>query len=164
MAGTANKARRAAPLYTPEQRKRRDETSWTLVQGILAPVQFLVFVVSLVLVSRYLATGQGLWSAEVSVVIKTICLYTIMITGAIWEKVVFGQYLLAPAFFWEDAVSFAVIALHTLYIWALFSGTWSAETQMWIALAAYVTYVINAAQFILKLRAARLDAGQMVPA
>ena len=43
---------RAAPLYTPEQRRRRDATPWTLVQGVLAPIQFLVFVVSLALVLR----------------------------------------------------------------------------------------------------------------
>lgn len=164
MAEQAAKIRRSGPLYTPEQRARRDATVWTLVQGVLAPVQFLVFAVSLVLVVRYLMTGEGLWAATLSIILKTACLYTIMITGAVWEKVVFGQYLLAPAFFWEDVFSFGVIALHTAYLWALFSGT-SPETQMWIALAAYAAYAVNAAQFVLKLRAARLDAaGQAVPA
>ena len=143
-------------LYTPEQRARRDATVWTLVQGILAPLQFLVFLVSLALVVRYLLTGAGLEAATVSIVLKTLVLYTIMVTGAIWEKVVFGQYLLAPAFFWEDVVSFGVIALHTLYLWALFAG-WSPGAQMAVALAAYAAYVINAAQFLLKLRAARLE-------
>jgi hypothetical protein len=33
------------------------------------------------------------------VVVKTLALYTIMVTGCIWEKVVFGQYLFAPAFY-----------------------------------------------------------------
>ncbi|MCA3664066.1 MAG: 2-vinyl bacteriochlorophyllide hydratase, partial [Methylobacterium sp.] len=32
------------------------------------------------------------------------------------------------------------------------------QVQMGIALAAYATYVVNAAQFLLKLRAARLQA------
>ena len=48
------------PLYTPSQRKRRDETVWTLVQGVLAPLQFLVFLISLALVVRYLVTGTGI--------------------------------------------------------------------------------------------------------
>ena len=48
-----------APLYSAEERPRRDASVWTLVQGVLAPVQFLVFLVSLVLVLRYLATGAG---------------------------------------------------------------------------------------------------------
>ena len=149
-----------AGLYTPEERVRRDSTVWTTVQGVLAPLQFLVFAVSLVLVIRYMATGEGYWAATVSIVLKTLILYTIMVTGAIWEKVVFGKYLFAPAFFWEDVFSMAVIALHTLYLWALFAG-WPTDSQMWIALAAYVAYVINAAQFVWKLRMARLQEAEM---
>ena len=145
-------------LYTPAQRARRDATVWTLVQGVLAPVQFLVFAVSLALVIRYLATGEGYLAATLSILIKTGVLYTIMVTGAIWEKVVFGQYLLAPAFFWEDVVSFGVIALHTLYVYALLFAQWGPAVEMWIALAAYAAYVVNAVQFVWKLRQARLSA------
>ena len=154
-------ARRQVPegqLYTPEERARRDGTVWTLVQGILAPLQFLVFAVSLALVLRYLWTGEGYMAATVSILIKTAVLYTIMVTGAIWEKDVFGQYLFAPPFFWEDVVSFGVIALHTLYVWAVITGAWGATAEMWIALAAYAAYVVNAAQFVWKLRQARLSA------
>lgn len=145
-------------LYTAVERARRDATRWTLVQGILAPIQFMAFAVSLVLVLHCLATGNGYQAAARSVVVKTGLLYLIMITGAIWEKVVFGQYLLAPAFFWEDVVSFAVIALHTAYIVALWTGALSPTGLMLLALAAYATYAINAAQFLRKLRLARLDA------
>ncbi len=145
------------PLYTAEQRLRRDATVWTLVQGILAPLQFLAFAVSLVLVLRYLASGAGYEAATISVLVKTAFLYLIMITGAIWEKVVFGQYLLAPAFFWEDVFSFAVIALHSAYLFGLLTGTIAPSGLMYLALAAYATYAVNATQFILKLRAARLD-------
>ena len=144
-------------LYTPEERLRRDSTVWTTVQGVLAPLQFLVFLVSLGLVIRFMLTGAGYEAATISIVLKTIVLLTIMVTGAIWEKVVFGQYLFAPAFFWEDVFSFAVIALHLTYVWALFAG-WPHAEQMWIALAAYAAYVINAGQFLWKLRMARLDA------
>jgi 3-vinyl bacteriochlorophyllide hydratase len=136
---------------------RRDQTVWTLVQGILAPVQFLVFLVSAVLVLRFLATGEGLLAATVSVLVKTGVLYTIMVTGAIWEKVVFGQYLFARAFFWEDVFSMLVLALHTAYLVALVTGDLGPRGQMLLALAAYATYVVNAGQFILKLRAARLQ-------
>ena len=101
------------PLYTPEERIRRDNSVWTLIQGILAPIQFLVFLVSVCLVVRYINTGEGLQAATISVVIKTLTLYTIMITGCIWEKVVFDCYLFAPAFFWEDVFSMLVLALHT---------------------------------------------------
>jgi 3-vinyl bacteriochlorophyllide hydratase len=144
-------------LYTPEQRARRDGTVWTLVQGVLAPLQFLVFAVSLALVVRYLVTGAGYEAATVSILIKTGFLYAIMVTGAIWEKIVFGQYLFAPAFFWEDVFSFGVIALHTAYVWALWTGALGPTGEMWIALAAYAAYVVNAGQFLWKLRLARLQ-------
>ena len=145
-------------LYSDDERARRDATKWTLVQGILAPLQFLVFLVSLVLVIRYLWTGAGYEIATLSIVVKTAVLLLIMVTGAIWEKVVFGQYLFAPAFFWEDVFSFAVIALHLLYIFALFADALMATGLMYLALAAYAAYVVNAAQFVWKLRMARLDA------
>ena len=136
---------------------RRDATRWTLVQGLLAPIQFFVFLVSVVLVLRYLQTGEGETEATISIVIKTMLLYTIMITGCIWEKVVFGRYLFAHSFFWEDVFSMLVLALHTAYLFALFSGSLSVKEQMLLALAAYATYIINAIQFLLKLRAARLQ-------
>jgi 3-vinyl bacteriochlorophyllide hydratase len=145
-------------LYTPEERQRRDASPWTLVQGVLAPLQFVVFLVSLGLVLRYLAWGEGFEAATVSIVVKTLVLYTIMVTGAIWEHDVYGKYLFADAFFWEDAVSMIVIALHTAYLVSLFIVWLTPVEQMWLALAAYATYVVNAAQFILKLRAARLGA------
>jgi len=126
------------------------------VQGVLAPLQFIVFLVSLGLVLRYLVSGEGFEFATISIVVKTLVLYTIMVTGSIWEKEVFGVYLFARPFFWEDVFSMLVIALHTAYLAALFAGI-DPYLQMYIALAAYLTYVINATQFLLKLRAARLQ-------
>ncbi len=143
-------------LYTPEERRRRDASKWTFVQGVLAPLQFLVMAISVALVVRYLRTGEGLAAANVSVIIKTFVLYTIMVTGAIWEKEVFGQYLFARPFFWEDVVSFFVIALHTAYLIGL-ALAWPPRTLMILALVAYGTYAVNAIQFILKLRAARMS-------
>ncbi len=143
------------PLYTPEEKIRRDATIWTLVQGILAPIQFLVFLISLGMVGHFMATGNGQSMAEFSVVVKTLVLYTIMITGAIWEREVFGRYLFAPAFYWEDMVSMLVLALHTAYLYALYTGALPPGELMTLALAAYATYVVNAAQFVIKLRAAR---------
>jgi 3-vinyl bacteriochlorophyllide hydratase len=141
-------------LYSPEERRRRDATPWTLVQGVLAPIQFLVFLVSLVLVLRFLATSEGYALATASIIAKTGLLYLIMITGSIWEKAVFGRYLFAPAFYWEDVVSMLVLALHTAYLVLLLTGA-EPHLLMAVALAAYAAYVVNAAQFVLKLRAAR---------
>lgn len=145
-------------LYTAEERERRDSTRWTLVQGLLAPFQFVVFLISLVLVVRYLSTGEGAFAADASIVAKTVTLYVIMITGSIWEKVVFGKWLFVPAFFWEDVFSMLVLALHTAYLVMLFGGYGTVEQRMTVALAGYGAYLINAGQFLLKLRAARLQA------
>ena len=147
----------SAGLYTPEQQLRRDRSRWTLVQGVLAPLQFVVMLVSAGLVLRTLASGEGVFAADVSVLVKTGLLYAIMVTGSLWEKDVFGKYLFAEAFFWEDVVSMGVIALHTAYLVALFGGLGSAESRLMLALVAYAAYAVNAVQFLLKLRRARLD-------
>ena len=153
-----------APLYSAAERRRRDESIWTTVQAVLAPIQFAICAASVVLVVRFLLTGDGYGIATASVVTKTLALYAIMITGSIWENVVFGRYLFAPSFFWEDAVSIVVLGLHTAYLIALALGALDPLALMWLALAAYASYVVNAAQFLLKLRAARLDGRSPAPA
>lgn len=159
--GGATRGRTAArPLYTPAERARRDRSPWTAVQGVLAAAQFLVFLVSLALVLHALATGRGYGAAQVSVVVKTLALYAIMVTGAAWEKAVFGRWLFADAFFWEDVVSMLVIALHTAYLAALGFGLLAPRPLLALALAAYASYAVNAGQFLFKFRRARRDAGR----
>ena len=149
-------ASNAHPLYTPEQRLRRDQSVWTLIQGILAPLQFLTFMVSVYLVCDCLfGQGRSDW-ATASVLVKTGLLYAIMVTGSIWEKVVFDCYLFAPAFFWEDVVSMAVMVLHTSYVVAWWTQALEPTQQLWLALLAYASYLINAIQFLYKFRQARL--------
>ena len=158
----ANKAAQVGfgvPLYTREQRERRDSSVWTVVQAVLAPVQFLVFLLSVFLICRYFLTGDGYTIATYSIILKTIILLLIMVTGAIWEKVVFGQYLMAPAFFWEDIVSFFVIALHVAYVAVLGADYLTNDGKMVLALCAYGLYLVNAGQFLLKFRAAKILPG-----
>jgi 3-vinyl bacteriochlorophyllide hydratase len=145
-------------VYTPEQRRRRDSSPWTTVQGLVAPLQFIAFIVSTGLVLRFLISGHGYGAATTSVVVKTGFLYAIMVTGSMWEKAVFGRYLLARAFFWEDMFSFVVIALHTAYLVALLTRALNSEQMMLLALTAFAAYLVNAAQFVLKLRAVRREA------
>lgn len=154
-----NAGRTARPLYSPAERRRRDASPWTLVQGVLAPLQFVVFLASLALVVRYLATGEGFALATASIVIKTFVLYVIMITGSIWEHDVFGKWLFAPSFFWEDVVSMLVLALHTAYLVVLLGDLLEPLGQMILALLAYAVYLVNAGQFVWKLRRARLEGG-----
>jgi len=145
-------------LYTPEQRQRRDASRWTLVQGILAPLQFVVMLGSAALIFYSLRTGAAVFWADASVVLKTFLLLTIMVTGSLWEYDVFGKYLFAHAFFWEDVVSMGVIVLHLAYMAALVGGLGTTEQRLVLALVAYAAYGVNAVQFLMKLRRARLDA------
>lgn len=132
--------------YTPEQLERRDNSKWTIVQAILAPIQFIAFLVSFGLIIRYLTTGEGYQIATISVLIKITLLWTITITGMFWEKAVFDKWFLAPQFFWEDALNAVALVMHNLYFVALWRG-WSEQDLMGLMLVAYCSYLVNCAQF-----------------
>ena len=53
--------------------------------------------------------------------------------------------------------TFATLLGGCIYLYGLFTGVMGPESLMWLAIAAYFIYVLNAAQFLLKLRAARLE-------
>lgn len=134
-------------MYSPEQLARRNQSKWTKVQAILAPIQFLAFLVSLTLVIRYLLTGEGYWIATVSVLIKISLLWLITITGAIWEKEIFDHWFLAPQFFWEDVGNAAAMVFHNLYFLAVWLD-WSERAVMTLMLVAYISYLVNCGQFV----------------
>ncbi|KPV47758.1 2-oxoglutarate synthase [Kouleothrix aurantiaca] len=134
-------------MYTPAQLARRNASPWTWVQAVLAPVQFLAFVVSFALVLRFLLTGQGYAIATISVLIKIALLWAITITGMIWEKEIFGHYFLAREFFWEDVGNAVAMLTHNLYFLAR-ALHWSDQAVMGLMLLAYCTYLVNCAQFV----------------
>ncbi len=134
-------------MYTPEQMARRDASVWTKVQAILAPLQFLAFIISFTLVTRALLSGEGYAIANNSVLVKIVLLWAITITGMIWEKEIFGHYFLAREFFWEDVGNAVAIVTHNLYFLAR-ALHWSDRAVLTLMLLAYCTYMINCAQFI----------------
>lgn len=135
--------------YTPEQLERRNKSKWTKVQIILAPIQFLVFIISLALVIRYLTTGEGYMIANISVLLKIALLWFITITGMIWEKEIFGHWFLAPQFFWEDVGNAVAIVTHNVYFLVVWLG-WSQPAIMTVMLFAYITYLFNCGQFVVR--------------
>ena len=151
---------RPARSTPPEERRRRDASRWTLVQGVLAPVQFVVFLVSLGLVLRYLATGEGLAAATASIVVKT--LRALHDHG---HRLDLGEGGLRPLpvraglLLGRRVQHAGAGAAHRLPGGAAHRLRSTPREQMLLALAAYATYVVNATQFLLKLRAARLAAG-----
>jgi len=135
--------------YTAEQMERRQNSKWTIVQMVLAPLQFLTFVISLMLIIHYLSTGEGYTIATISVLIKIVLLWAITITGMIWEKEVFGKWFMAPEFFWEDLLNAVALFMHNLYFVAMLLG-FSEYDLMLLMLVAYVSYLVNFGQFFVK--------------
>lgn len=148
--------------YTPEQLAKRNSSKWTIVQAILGPVQLLAFIISLILVIRYLTTGEGYDIATISVLIKIGLMWAITVTGMIWEKEVFGKWFLAPQFFWEDAMNAFALVMHNLYFIARAAG-WDERSLMMLMLVAYVSYTINFTQFLVKGLRARKERQQQKP-
>jgi 3-vinyl bacteriochlorophyllide hydratase len=136
-------------MYTPDQLRRREASKWTKVQIILAPIQFLAFIISFSLVIRYLATGEGHMAATISIWIKIALIWALTITGMLWEHDMFDHYFLAKEFFWEDIGNLIAIITHNLYFVAQWMGA-SERTVMWVMVFAYITYLFNAAQFIVR--------------
>ncbi len=136
-------------MYTPEQLERRNRSPWTKAQFILAPIQFVVFLISFALVIRYLATGEGYWIATISVWLKIALIWALTITGMLWEHDIYGKYFMAPEFFWEDLGNLIAIITHNAYFVAVWLHL-DERTVMWVMVFAYVTYLFNAGQFIVK--------------
>ena len=114
------------------------------MQGVLAPLQFVVFLVSLGLVVRFLVTGDGEEIADgVGRRQDARALHDHDHRLDLGEGGL-RRYLFAAAFFWEDVFSMLVLALHTAYLAALFLGLLGPRALMLLALAAYAAYVINA--------------------
>ena len=134
-------------MYTSDQLRRREASRWTRVQIILAPIQFLAFLISFVLVIRYLVTGEGYLIATLSVWIKIFLIWVLTITGMLWEYDMFDHYFMAKEFFWEDLGNLIAIITHNLYFVAIWLGA-SERVVMWVMVFAYVTYLLNAGQFV----------------
>jgi 3-vinyl bacteriochlorophyllide hydratase len=132
--------------YTPDQLCRRQNSRWTRVQAILAPLQLLAFLVSVGFVLRYLTSGEGYGVAHVASLVKVALMIAITVTGMLWEHDVYGKYFLAPEFFWEDLVNGISLIAHLVFV-----GAWlmdaSPRVQMVIMAVALATYVINFLQF-----------------
>jgi 3-vinyl bacteriochlorophyllide hydratase len=142
-------------MYTVDQLARREASPWTRVQILLAPIQFLAFVISFGLVLRYLSSGEGYWAATVSIWVKIALIWALTITGMLWEHDVYGHYFMAPEFFWEDLGNLIAIITHNAYFVAQWMGA-GERTVMWVMVVAYISYLFNAAQFIVKgVRSAR---------
>ena len=136
--------------YTADQIERRRKSRWTMVQIVGAPIQLLIFLISLGFVIYSLVTGGGAFEiTNITIYVKITTLYIMFITGMLWEKDVFGHYVFAPEFFWEDVVSTMLLTTHTAYLVASLLGA-SKTTLLVIIVIAYLNYLFNASQYFVK--------------
>jgi 3-vinyl bacteriochlorophyllide hydratase len=140
------------PRYTPEQLQRRNASVWTTVQAILAPIQFIMFLMGVTITYLY---KYDIWIDNFAwvtffVTLKTFMLFLIFITGGFFEKEVFGAFAFAPEFFWEDFGSSIAMVVHVSYFILFYMGL-DESILLWTALAAYLSYLINALQFVIRL-------------
>ena len=139
------------PRYTPEQLRKRNNSVWTTVQLVLAPIQFVVFIVGVILTFMYYNGSLENFSLVTwALLIKTIFLVVLFVTGAFFEKEIFDIWVYSPEFFWEDIGSSVATIVHFLYFVLAYLG-FSQEALIWTAFAAYFTYVVNAAQYLIRI-------------
>ncbi|NTU67376.1 MAG: 2-vinyl bacteriochlorophyllide hydratase [Chlorobiaceae bacterium] len=140
------------PRYTPEQLEKRNASRWTTVQAVLAPIQFLIFLAGLTV--TWLFTKE-LWITDFGwitffVTLKTFMLVLIFVTGGFFELEVFGRFAFAREFFWEDFGSAIAMIVHISYFILFWIGL-DRDILIRTAYLAYLSYLVNAAQFVIRL-------------
>jgi 3-vinyl bacteriochlorophyllide hydratase len=155
------------PRYTPEQLQKRNASVWTKVQGILAPIQFLIFLAGLTVTWLYTkGTITDFGWITTFVTLKTFMLVLIFVTGGFFELEVFGKFAFAHEFFWEDFGSAIAMIVHISYFILFWMGL-EQHILILTAYLAYLSYLINAAQFVIRLllekhNEKKLNAGRSV--
>jgi 3-vinyl bacteriochlorophyllide hydratase len=85
-----------------------------------------------------------------SVLVKVALMIGAIVTGALWEKDVFGHYWFAPEFLGEDTMTVNVLILHISYLAMVIAHPENLTAQIGTLLVAYTVYIGNVAQYILR--------------
>ncbi len=137
------------PLQSVSQiEERRKASIWTRIHPFFAIGQLGVFFVSVTLLGFYFAGRVPFHVVHISVLIKVGLMVGAVITGALWERDVYGMWWFAKEFFVEDIITVVVFALHVVYLACVY--TWPANLHFNLALlgVAYIAYITNAGQYI----------------
>jgi len=135
--------------------ERRAASIWTKIHPVFAIAQLLVFLVSLLLLGLYALHAVPFHAVHVSVLVKVALMLGAIVTGALWERDVFGWWWFAPDYLVEDATTVMVVALHVAYLVLVYF--WPANTHAIVAMlcVAYTVYAINVAHYIIRNRQMR---------
>jgi 3-vinyl bacteriochlorophyllide hydratase len=137
------------PLQSVSQiDERRRASKWTRIHPVFAIGQLLVFLVSAVLLVLYFNGRVSFHAVHISVLIKVAFMAGAVITGAFWEKDVYGKWWFANEYFIEDVMTVNVFGLHALYLFCVY--VWPQSLPLSIALLsfAYFVYGVNVGQYI----------------
>jgi 3-vinyl bacteriochlorophyllide hydratase len=129
---------------------RRSASVWTKIHPIFALGQLLVFFVSVGLLFGFFRGAVSFETVHASVLLKVTLMLGAIVTGALWEKDVFGKYWFAPEFMGEDTMTVNVFILHVGYLVMAVTHPENVTAQIGTLIVAYGVYIANVAQYVLR--------------
>jgi 3-vinyl bacteriochlorophyllide hydratase len=139
------------PLTSIEEvRARRKASVWTLIHPIFALGQLLAFFVSVGLLVAYFFGRVSFGVVHIAVMTKIGLMVGAVITGALWEKDVFGSYWFAAEFLVEDVMTVNVFILQIAYVLMAYTHPENLGVILWVLGLAYFVYAGNVTQYIVR--------------
>jgi len=129
---------------------RRSASLWTRIHPVFALAQLAAFFVSVGLLIAYFRGAVSFDVVHQSVLIKVALMAGAIVTGALWEKDVFGKYWFAPEFMGEDTMTVNVFILHIAYLVMAVIHPENIVAQIGTLIMAYTVYIANVAQYVLR--------------
>ncbi len=123
---------------------------WTKIHPIFALGQLLAFFVSVGLLVAYFFGRVSFAVVHDAVMTKIGLMVGAVITGALWEKDVFGSYWFAAEFLVEDVMTVNVFILQIAYVLMAYTHPENLGVILWVLGLAYFVYVGNVAQYIVR--------------
>lgn len=135
-------------LSMEQVRARRRASVWTSIHPIFAIGQLLAFVVSVVLLVLYFRGTVTFETVHQSVIFKIFLMLGAVVTGALWERDVYGHYWFAPEYLFEDTMTVIVLVLHVGYLLMAYTHADNLSSVIGMLLFAYAVYIANVAQYV----------------
>jgi 3-vinyl bacteriochlorophyllide hydratase len=136
---------------------KRKASVWTMIHPLFALGQLLAFFVSVGWFVAFLRGAVPFHVVHVSVLVKVALMVGAVLTGAFWERDVFGYWWFAPEFLFEDVMTLIVFIMQMTYL----AMVWAHPTYMGVIVgvlvAAYTVYVANVAQYIHRTQRAKQE-------
>jgi 3-vinyl bacteriochlorophyllide hydratase len=129
---------------------RRAASLWTRIHPVFALAQLAAFFVSVGLLVAYFRGAVSFDAVHQSVIVKVTLMLGAIVTGALWEKDVFGKYWFAPEFMGEDTMTVNVFILHIAYLVMAYTHPDNITAQIGTLIVAYGVYIANVAQYVLR--------------